>query len=308
MSLLDPQEGRKIWEQILGQARNFSRMLDLYENDIGIDQVSRIKKTLAAFPYLLRHHVRPKCLDCSDDVPQQFRIKMPQLPIDIIETRQEGDEVHGGAYDPDTSRVGPHFCWVDRRALPWSLLSDSALNQCARAMNRPLWSCDRISREIVSVPYSDTFTSRERLSMLSQVDKLSNAIGQCERIHQTAVPLNYARHALRSLTIWLLTLPFALIKDCGLLAAPVCGITAWLMFGVYQIGHSIEDPFQKTLRLSILCNAIRRDVLGETEYRSSAFSLDEIPTVEPPLSSTMADVPSAQHLVNEVLPQPSLNF
>ena len=27
--------------------------------------------------------------------------------------------------------------------------------------------------------------------------------------------------------------------------------------------HSIEDPFQKTLQLSILCNAIRQDVMGE---------------------------------------------
>lgn len=288
-------------------------MISLYEEDVGDERISRIKKTLAAFPYLLRHHVRPRCLDCNDDVPMKHRYEVPQ-PVD---TGFEGDEVHEGAYDPERldSRMESHYCVVDRRALPWSLLSNKALEKCARAVNRPLWSCDRMAREVVSVPYSDTFTSRERLSMLGQIEKLSNAIGQCERIHQTAVPRNYARHALRSLSIWLLTLPFALVKDCGLLAGPVVGITAWLMFGVYQIGHSIEDPFQKTLRLSMLCNAIRRDVLGDTVYRASAFSLDVCTssnvTVSPTeskesISSPIYSTPTAEELVRTILPEVSI--
>ena len=33
------------------------------------------------------------------------------------------------------------------------------------------------------------------------------------------------------------------------------------MFGVYQIGHTIEDPFQGSLRLTDMCNAIYRDVM-----------------------------------------------
>jgi hypothetical protein len=111
--------------------------------------------------------------------------------------------------------------------------------------------------------------------MLSKVEKLSNAVGECERIHQTAVPLNYARHSLRSLTMWLFTLPFALIKDYGLMTGPIMGATAWLLFGVYQIGHSIEDPFQGTLRLSVLCEAIRKDVLGAATDRDTAYSVKE---------------------------------
>jgi hypothetical protein len=47
------------------------------------------------------------------------------------------------------------------------------------------------------------------------------------------------------------------------MTGPVTAIIAWLLFGVYQIGHWIEDPFQGSLRLSILCDAIRRDVLGD---------------------------------------------
>jgi len=110
--------------------------------------------------------------------------------------------------------------------------------------------------------------------MLDSIGKLSNAIGECERIHQTAVPLNYARHSLRILTLWLFTLPFTLVKDLGLLTGPSMGISAWVLFGVYQIGYSIEDPFQKSLRLSVLCDSIRKDVLSDYSDRGTAFSFD----------------------------------
>jgi hypothetical protein len=193
----------------------------------------------------------------------------------VVDARYEGDKASGGAYNP--SNIGsPRQCVVDRRDLPWSLLEPgSTLRKVACSQNRPLWVCDRLGKEIMDVTYTPNYTSRERLSLLSAVDKLTDAIGQCERIHQTAVPLNYARHALRSLTLWLFTLPFCLVKDLGLMTGPVTGIIAWLLFGVYQIGHSIEDPFQGSLRLSILCDAIRRDVLGDEVSRQSAFRMDD---------------------------------
>jgi hypothetical protein len=118
------------------------------------------------------------------------------------------------------------------------------------------------------------FTNRERMALLAYTDKLSRTIGACERIHQTVVPLNYARHALRSVTVWLWTLPFALMKDFGLGTGPMIAIIAWILFGVYEIGTRIEDPFQGTLRLSIYCDAIRRDVLADAIVRDTAFELD----------------------------------
>lgn len=90
-------------------------------------------------------------------------------------------------------------------------------------------------------------------------------------------PLNYARHSLRSLTIWLFSLPFTLVSEFGVLTAPVMGVISWLLFGVYQIGSTIEDPFQGSLRLSILCDAIFRDVMYDADMknqRDSAFQLE----------------------------------
>jgi hypothetical protein len=49
----------------------------------------------------------------------------------------------------------------------------------------------------------------------------------------------------------------------------------WLLFGVYEMAVWIEDPFQGTLRLSIMCDTIRRDVLADERIRSTAFQLEE---------------------------------
>ena len=253
-------------------------MMNLYRQEIGDARRSRMTQLLAAFPYLLRHHIRPKCLECNGkNIPKENRILLPEPLIEPVETRHDNDKTNGGSTNAEVLQGGlTSECWVDKTTLPWSLFPDTALAKVASAKNRPLWTCDRLGREIASVAYSDNWTSRERLTLLSKVEKLSNAIGECERIHQTAVPLNYARHSLRSLTMWLFTLPFALIRDYGLMTGPIMGATAWLLFGVYQIGHSIEDPFQGTLRLSILCEAIRKDVMSASkDDRDSAYAADD---------------------------------
>lgn len=270
-------EGRKIWENILSISRNFSRIISLYETEIGPRRKQRILNLTAAFPYLLRHHIRPGCL-CENGtiLPHSpHGILLHQPTLELLETRHEGDKQALRGTTDTLHTISSQECWVDRRNLPWCLTDDKSLKQLAKAQNRPLWVCDRIGRELMNIPYGPNFSSRERLTLLGQLEKLTNTVGQCERIHQTAVPLNYARHSLRSLTLWLFTLPFALIQDLGLLTGPVMGVIAWLLFGVYQIGYSIEDPFQGSLRLSILCDAIRRDVIGESSVRDTAFHLDD---------------------------------
>jgi hypothetical protein len=209
-----------------------------------------------------------------------------------IDSDQEAAAV---ASDEETTGIARRktreLYWVDKRTLPWRLLPSKAMEECARAQNRPLWVCDRLAKELHSVPDQDNWTARERLTLLSKVEKLSGCISACERIHQTVVPLNYARHALRSLTFWLLSLPFALVKDLGLMTGPILFFISWLMFGVYEIGYSIEDPFQGTLRLSILCDAIRRDVLGDEIIRNTAFILEKEDN-PPPSVGTNPNLPT----------------
>lgn len=330
------QEGRKIWEQLLTTSRNFSRMATLYRHEVGEDRLLRIKNLMASFPYLLRHHIRSGCLCRTKELDlrlePQYQIKLREsIGHRMVDSRYEGDASNGGIrrpedYESSYKKARPE-CYVDRRDLPWRLLDGknqikerNILFHVAAATNRPLWICDRLGKEILDIPLTPTFTSRERMALLDKVDKLTSTIGECERIQQTSVPLNYARHALRGLTLWLFTLPFCLVKDLGMMTGPVTASIAWLMFGVYQIGHSIEDPFQGSLRLSMLCDSIRRDVLGTNDNNSlqeedgtisSAFTTKEDDTEasvvlpEPRnlnLRGMLGDLESYDHLV---VPQPT---
>jgi len=274
-------EGRVIWERIVNTARDLSRMIVLYDQQIGVDRRRRVQRLLVAFPYLLRHRIRPNLVMRRLDDEEYKRD--PENTILLYQDTANHDN------DPDAAFVAQSeettgksrrkkrtLYWVDKRTLPWRLLpSHEALEKCARAQNRPLWVCDRMAAEICRVPDQPNFTSRERLTLLKQVDSLSKCIGAAERIHQTTVPLNYARHTLRALTVWLFTVPFAVVEDMKYLTGPMLFIVSWLLFGVYEIGYAIEDPFQGTLRLSILCDGVRRDVLGDENIRNSAFRLEE---------------------------------
>jgi len=274
-------EGRKIWNDIVDTSRDFSRYIKLYEFAIGTSKVRRINALLASFPYLLRHRIRPSLISMRrvndpeyERDPENSLLLYPDASL-----RDTDPDVAALAYDGEDSavpRMKRELCWVDKRALPWKLLPGSSLELCARAQNRPLWVCDRMAKELSMVDdVLPRWTNRERLALIGCVDKLSRSIGACERIHQTVVPLNYARHALRSLTVWLWTLPFVMAKDLGLLTGPVVAVLSWILFGVYEIGSRIEDPFQGTLRLSIYCDAIRRDVLTDSIARDTAFELEE---------------------------------
>jgi Bestrophin, RFP-TM, chloride channel len=278
---------------------------------------------IAAYPYLLRHHIRTGCLCEGDAVDERYRLKLEEPALQMVETRHEGDKNCGGSTLIAPCIKAVKECWVDRRNLPWSLLTSGALDKVARARNRPLWICDRLGREICDIPYGPNYSNRERQHFLSQVEKLTDAIGKCERIHQTAVPLNYARHSLRSLTIWLFTLPFCLVKDLGFMTGPAAAVIAWLFLGIYQIGYSIEDPFQGSLRLSILCDAIREDVMGTldddvddddntelaNQARNSAYQMEPVSWIDDVADQHLAPtlIPSqilAQYSSNANIPSP----
>jgi predicted membrane chloride channel (bestrophin family) len=273
-------EGRVIWERIVNIARDLSRMTLLYETYIGIDKRRRIQRLVVAFPYLLRHRIRPNLVmrriddESYQRDPDNTILLYPDTGMKDNDPEAaslaQAEEVMGIS----RRKIRPLY-FVDKRTLPWRLLSDNdALEKCARAQNRPLWVCDRLAAEIGTV--LDTpmyFTSRERLQLLKHVNALSKCIGSAERI-QTSVPLKYARHTLRALTLWLFSLPFCVLQDLKLVTGPMLFLVSWLLFGVYEIGYAIEDPFQGTLRLSILCETIRRDVLGDETIRKSAFDLN----------------------------------
>ena len=249
-------EGRKIWERILSTSRNMTRLLSLYEHDaIGTERKLRIYHLLGSFPYLLHAHI----------------IRNGKKQNTTTSNNNNYNTTGGGDNKKKKKKKNRdnnnnNVSYEDVLKIPYSLLPPKAYSKCMSSLNPPLWITDRLAKEISTVAYNgEYYTSRERLTFLSQINTLSKSVGECEGISQTLVPQYYARHSLRSLTIWLWTLPFSLVNDLGLYTGVVMGITSWLLYGIYEIGTSIEDPFQGSLRLRLLCDTIYRDVMYEQQ-------------------------------------------
>jgi len=93
------------------------------------------------------------------------------------------------------------------------------------------------------------------------VKELSSVVSESEKILYTPIPISYTRHTSRTLTLWLLTLPFSLWSALGLATIPAIFMLGWLMLGVDEIGIEIEEPFC-ILPVRPLCDMCEREVVG----------------------------------------------
>ena len=133
----------------------------------------------------------------------------------------------------------------------------------ARSSNMPLCITTSIAKEIKGVAYApdDSFTVRERLYLLKRVADLRSTIARAERIVQTPVPLHYARHTSRFLSVWCFTLPLCLAPTVPAVVLPVVvGLASWALLGLREIGLLIENPFRRSLQLTQCTDALGREI------------------------------------------------
>jgi len=104
---------------------------------------------------------------------------------------------------------------------------------------------------------------RERLYLEGLIGQLVDLAGNCGRIVKVPVPLAYSRHTSRFLSLFTITLPYALVANCGFWVVPVVSGISWAFYSIESIGQYIENPFDvhaSQIALNPLCQSITRDV------------------------------------------------
>ena len=133
-----------------------------------------------------------------------------------------------------------------------------------KAMNNPplevaFWMAD----------YLQTCCVRGRLNayqlaaMLSLVDRLVDALGSCERILKTPIPLAYSIHLKQLLLLYCLALPFQMVETLHWWTAIMTGLISFAVFGIEAIGIEIENPFghdPNDLPLDAICQTMHRNI------------------------------------------------
>lgn len=120
------------------------RMIMLYESEIGTEKRRRLQRLLAAFPYLLRHRIRPNLVMRRLDDDQYERDPENSILLYQDSGPQDNDSEAANVAREEEERGTSRrrrrpLYWVDKRTLPWRLLPPNALERCASAQNRPLW-------------------------------------------------------------------------------------------------------------------------------------------------------------------------
>lgn len=115
-------------------------------------------------------------------------------------------------------------------------------------------------------------------AMTHQVDVLVEALGGCERILKTPLPLAYSIHLKQLLMLYCLALPLQVVSELSWWTVPVVSLVAFAVFGVEEIGLEIENPFgcdPNDLPLNAICRTMERNILDLITQRPSIERLEK---------------------------------
>ena len=85
----------------------------------------------------------------------------------------------------------------------------------------------------------------------SMVDALSNM----ERVANTPIPRSYSIHLKQTVTLYLFSLPFTLIKELGWGMIPLVTVVAFTLMGIEGIADEIEMPFGMSLEIAAVTDS-----------------------------------------------------
>lgn len=110
---------------------------------------------------------------------------------------------------------------------------------------------------------SDRLDVYQLTGMQNLLNALVDALGGCERILKTPIPLAYSIHLKQLLLLYCLSLPFQLVDQSGWWTGVLVALISFTLFGIEEIGIEIENPFgldANDLPLDSICATMLRNI------------------------------------------------
>ena len=169
--------------------------------------------------------------------------------------------------------VFPHIARCSLRGQPppaevVALLGQEQADAIAAASHMPSYTALQLARLLRMARESDGLDSFAFLQLDKERARLIDHIGGCERILRTPLPLVYAIKIRRFITLFLLSLPFALLHrmESSWLIPLVTMLVAYPLISLDQIGVELQNPFAEAnlshLPLGQICATIEANITG----------------------------------------------
>ena len=150
-------------------------------------------------------------------------------------------------------------------------LSNSKIQLIQKFRNRPLYIL-RLLQNLIHQALHEKYpnpmeATLHEHSFQESLHQLNHQVAVCERIVKQPIPLAYSRHTSRFLSLYLFTLPLSMITLLKWVTIPVVMAIGWSFVCIQEIGHFIEEPFNKATQvipLNQMTSVIRLDVSGRS--------------------------------------------
>lgn len=123
-------------------------------------------------------------------------------------------------------------------ALPEELLQELETSRFPPSLVL-LW----LGRWIHAQRRENTLDPLQVMSIEESLDKLSMALGSCERIASTPLPFTYSVILHRSAYLYCMLLPFGLVDAIGFMTPLVVTFISYTFFALEALSDEIEEPF-----------------------------------------------------------------
>lgn len=144
-----------------------------------------------------------------------------------------------------------------------SLMTPGQFDKLQTMNNPPLEVAFWIADYLQSQRELNKLNTYQLTACLSALDTLVEALGGCERVLKTPIPLAYSIHLKQLLLLYCLALPFQMVGALGWATPLVVALISFAVFGIEEIGIEIENPFghdPNDLPLDVICHTMQQNL------------------------------------------------
>ena len=145
--------------------------------------------------------------------------------------------------------------------LKCGVLTQEQVDEVKLAKHMPLKVLEKLTETIEAARCGGLLTDIQAMALDANLTDFEDQLGGCERILKTKMPFGYIVHLRAFLIVWLLALPFGLLKLLGWVTIPVAILVFFALVGIEMIGVEIENPFGHDFN-DLPLDSITEDTIG----------------------------------------------